>query len=173
MARRPHGTGQRARSALGALALLVSFAGTAHAKPWAKWAPAPLESDSSYAALAAKPADSLDAGELAWVEVQHEWRQERDLEAGRGIPRSSITEGWNPHHARPNDGRFAALASRPFASLTDRELVWLVSENAARRSAEGASKQTALGLIALLALGLSVLSLIALYGAYRTGWLFP
>jgi hypothetical protein len=119
------------RVATGMLVGLVLVAGAAQAKPWAKLAPAPLASDSAYAALSARPADSLGTDELSWVEVQRDWRAARKLEtepAGR-----SISEPEGTHRARPTDGRFAALASRPFASLTASERSWLVMENAAQR----------------------------------------
>jgi hypothetical protein len=120
------------RVATGVLAGLLLVSVAAHAKPWAKLAPAPLASDSAYAALSGRPADSLSTDELSWVGVQHDWRAARQAEtepAGR-----SISNPDGAHRERPTDGRFAALASRPFASLTTSERSWLVLENAAQRT---------------------------------------
>ncbi len=69
--------------------------------------------------MRARPADSLDVDELAWFDVQRDWRGQR--------------RGDLPHRARENDGRFAALASQPYAALSDKERAWLVTENAAQR----------------------------------------
>jgi hypothetical protein len=124
-------------AALGAAIAVALLAGVAHAKPWAKWAPAPLASDSTYAALLARPADSLSASRLLWLAVQRDWRAQRDEEANpTPSDRHSITSpparSAHPHIARRTDARFAALASRPYPALADSELAWLISENAAQ-----------------------------------------
>jgi len=64
MGRRPRSSASPGCVVCVTLVALALLAGTAHAKPWAKLAPAPLASDSSYEALSARPADSLstDAG---------------------------------------------------------------------------------------------------------------
>jgi hypothetical protein len=115
-----------------ALVLLVSLAGSALARPWTTLAPSPLASDSSYAALSALPADSLDTNQFGWVAMQKDWRRQRaaeDVGPNRGI----ASEG--PEHApRAGDARFAKLASKPYAELTDSERTWLIVENAAQRS---------------------------------------
>jgi hypothetical protein len=122
---------------LGAAVAVALLAGVAHAKPWAKWAPEPLASDSTYAALTARPADSLSASRLLWLAVQRDWRAQRYEEA-RPTPsdRHSITSSparsAHMHIVRRTDARFAALASRPYAALADSELAWLVTENAAQ-----------------------------------------
>jgi hypothetical protein len=131
----------------------LGAAGVAHAKPWAQWAPAPLASDSAFAALQARPPEALTAAEASWLSVQRYWRAQRADEDAGSMP-SSITSpttaSGHGHHARRGDERFAALASRPFGSLEDRDLAWLVAENAAQRdareSASVASGRTAIGL---------------------------
>jgi hypothetical protein len=133
MGHRPWGRVKLA--ALGAAVALGVMAGTAQAKPWAKWAPSPLASDSGFAAMSARPADSLGTGEFAWLTVQRDWREQRAAESPTGRA-TSATWGKEPprwHRARSTDGRFAALASRPYASLANEEFAWLVSESAAQR----------------------------------------
>ena len=115
----PNRIDRAGRIVSGAVVALSLIAGAAQAKPWAKWAPSPLASDSAYAALSARPADSLSTDELGWVEVQRDWRAARKLETE---PDSrSLSSPAGTHSERPNDGRFAALASRPYASLTTSE----------------------------------------------------
>lgn len=118
--------------AVGAAVAVALVAGTAHAKRWEKWAPAPLASDSSYAALLAQPSDSLSAREVQWLSVQRDWRVQRDMEA-RWSGTSQLSREWT-HRARRTDARFAALASRPYPALADSERAWLVAENAAQRA---------------------------------------
>jgi hypothetical protein len=123
------------RVVVGALVLCALFAGPAHAKPWAKWAPAPLDSDSDYVAMSARAADSLRTGEFAWFGVQRNWRAQRDAEASGASKASSITDAPGVgHRVRSSDKRFATLASRPYGSLRNEEFAWLVSENAAQRA---------------------------------------
>ncbi len=110
---------------------LALFAPEANAKPWAKWAPSPLASDADVAAFAAKPADSLTAGQLAWLGVQQAWREERDEEAAIGTSRDS--DAGRLHVVRRTDERFASLAAQPYASLSAGDLAWLVSDLADRR----------------------------------------
>ena len=124
------------QAACGATLALVLVSGVAQAKPWARWAPNPLASDSSFAAFSARPADSLNAGERAWLEVQHDWREQRSLEAQTP---GSITSTWRTHPSRRTDTRFAALASRPYTGLSDSERAWLIGENAAQRAAREAT----------------------------------
>lgn len=123
------------RGAICTTALVALLAGNAHAKPWSKWAPSPLASDSSYAALSARPADSLGIDEFAWVEVQRDWRAQRNAEIS-GASRSSLTNYGRPHHVRSSDGRFAVLLSQPYEALTAPELAWLIAENGARQRGE-------------------------------------
>jgi hypothetical protein len=115
-----------------ALVLLVSLAGSALAKPWTTLAPSPLASDSSYAALSALPADSLDTNQFGWVAMQRDWRAQRlseEVGSFRGIASTGFA-----HIARAGDARFAKLASKPYAEVTDGERTWLIVENAAQRS---------------------------------------
>ena len=119
-------------AALLAALAVVALAGSAEARSWAKWAPDPLGSDSSYGALSARPADSLTALQLAWVAAQKDWRLQRSSEVGDARTRSSITSPWSAHVARRTDERFARLASQPYESLADSERVWLVAESAAQ-----------------------------------------
>ena len=70
-------------------------------------------------------------GEAAWVLVQRDWREQGRAEAQPAGP--GIEDPRRPHHARPGDGRFAALASRPYESLGRDELVRLMQGNAAQR----------------------------------------
>lgn len=144
--------------ALGALFAVALVAGTACAKPWAKWAPGPLDSDSSFAALHGKPPDSLSAAEVTWLSVQRYWRTQRAEEAEEELPSSvtsSVTASGHKHRTRPGDERFARLASRPFASLGDRELAWLVTESAAqhesREAASAGRARSAVGVVLLMA----------------------
>ncbi|HTR96690.1 MAG TPA: hypothetical protein VMH61_02215 [Candidatus Acidoferrales bacterium] len=135
---------------LGAMLMVALGACVALGKPWANWAPAPLASDSSYAALAARPRDSLDVGQLEWVQVQEQWRAARAKEAGES---SRVFGGLQyPHQARPTDRRFAELASRPYAELSERELSWLVLESANQRQGANGGATVALGVIAVAAL---------------------
>jgi hypothetical protein len=150
----------RGAAALGAVVTVAWFTGVAQAKPWAKLAPAPLASDSSYAAMSARRADSLSASELTWLWVQRDWRAQRELETrpweARAISSVGVYAGapGAPHPARREDARFARLASQPYEALTDSERAWLVEENAAQRVARedqgGASAGgwVALGLLA-------------------------
>ncbi len=134
-------TGARWAASGVAVMALVSLAGVAGAKPWDKLAPAPLGSDSSYAALSARPADSLSASQLTWLWVQRDWRAQRELETrpleARTISSVGIYAGapGAPHPPRRADARFARLASLPYEALTDGERAWLVEENAAQRAA--------------------------------------
>jgi hypothetical protein len=113
-----------------ALVALALLAGAAHAKPWARWAPAPLASDSAFAAFSALSADSLAPEERAWLAVQRDWRAQRIEESSRS---SASVTAYHPHPPRATDERFAALASLPYAALADSERTWLVAENAAQR----------------------------------------
>jgi len=141
--------------------VLVTCASVAHAKTWAKWAPAPLASDSAYAALAVKPADSLTAGQLAWLGVQREWRRERDEEAMFSTSRD--VDAGRLHGVRKSDERFAALAAQPYASLTAGDLAWLISDSAARRQDRHDSGRTAAAVI--IAVSLGALVTLVLIGA--------
>ena len=128
---------RRQQSGAGIVALSVAVAltlitGTAQAERWAILAPAPLASDSSYAALQARPADSLSGSEAQWLAVQRDWRVQRDMEE-RWPGGSQLRREWL-HRERRNDTRFATLASLPYAALTDSERAWLVAESAAQRS---------------------------------------
>jgi len=146
--------------ALGAAVAVASHADIAHAKSWAKWAPAPLASDSTYTALSARPADSLSASQFTWLAVQRDWRAQRDEEARPSAApfslTSPVTESRHPHRARRGDARFAALASRPYAALADSERTWLVAESAAqladREEHSGTEPGTTFGFVILGAL---------------------
>ncbi len=127
-----HGTMNVRKMAVGTAIGLALVAGTAHAEDWETWAPAPLASDSSYAALQARPADSLGAGQVQWLGVQRDWRMQRDMEA-KYSGDSQLSREWH-HRARRTDERFAALASKPYGALTDSERAWLVEESAAQRA---------------------------------------
>jgi hypothetical protein len=143
---------------------LVLPAGVAHAKPWKKWAPDPLDSDSSYAAFLARPSDSLTAAQLSWLAVQRDWRAQREAESGSPSPASITDSGhWHPHPARRTDARFAALASRPYEALADSERAWLVSENTAQQVARSSQGRSSGG-AGLLLVGL-------LIGALAGTWL--
>ncbi len=143
-----------ARRVLGAA--VVAFAlltDVANAKPWRKWAPGPLASDSSYAALLARPSDSLTAAQLTWLAVQRDWRTQRDAESTTSSS-ASITETGRPHLARRSDKRFTALVARPYAALADTDRAWLVAENAAQqvaRESEGGSAG-AIGILLMAAI---------------------
>lgn len=139
---------------------LALFASPLHAKAWVKWAPAPLASDSAYVALAARPPDSLSTPEYAWVEVQREWRSQRLGE--QDGPTHGITASGLEHMSRPSDGRFAKLASQPYAALSESERAWLVTENAAQRAARSGPGAT--GLMAFVALVLALGAVGALWG---------
>jgi hypothetical protein len=122
-------------AALGAALAVGVLAGAAQAKPWAKWAPAPLASDGDYASMSARPADSLLTGEFAWLTLQRDWRAQRAQESSPGpSPTSLSADARGEHRARSSDKRFAELASRPYATLTNQEFAWLVSESAAQRA---------------------------------------
>ncbi len=155
---------------LGVALALALLAPPAHAKSWAKWAPSPLASDSSYAALAARPADSLDTRAFAWVQVQREWRAQRDAEvgdAGSGITGFERVE----HRPRSSDGRFAALAARPYAELTDVEVSWLALESAAQRQGRSEARQSWLGVLVLSTGILALLILGTTLGGHDTIWI--
>jgi hypothetical protein len=141
------------QAALGAAATVALLTGVADAKPWAKWAPAPLASDSTYAAMLARPADSLTASQLMWLAVQRDWRAQRDEEAQSA---AAYTEFGRWHRARRTDARFAALVSRPYAALADSERAWLVAESAAQRadrgSQPGAKSSAVVGIVLLAGL---------------------
>jgi hypothetical protein len=111
------------------VALLAVAAAPASAKPWKKWAPAPLASDSSFAAMQARPLDSLSAMQYKWLEVQRDWRGDREAEGRKRVWPDELYE----HRARRTDKRFAELASKPYEALADSEKTWLVAENAAQR----------------------------------------
>jgi hypothetical protein len=149
--------------------VLSLLAGAAHAKPWAKFAPAPLASDSAYAALSALPADSLGTDELSWVDVQRDWRAARRRETE---PDSrSVSSPTGTHVARANDGRFAALASRPYASLTSSERAWLVLENAAQRAERsGGNGGSVVGIILIAAALGALLSVWIVGNAIDSGF---
>ncbi len=133
--------------ALAALPLFSLLTPIAHAKPWAKLAPAPLASDSSFLALSARPSDSLTASQLLWVAVQRDWRAQRDEEA---LAVRTRGDSGGVHEARSSDKRFAALASRPYAQLTDTEREWLVAENQMQRTRrEEPDGSSAVGLLLL------------------------
>lgn len=127
-----HGTMNVRKMAAGTAIGLALVAGTAHAEDWETWAPAPLVSDSSYAALQARPPDSLSAGQVQWLAVQRDWRMQRDMEA-KWSGDTQLSREWH-HRARRTDERFAALASKPYGALTGSERAWLVEESAAQRS---------------------------------------
>jgi hypothetical protein len=129
-----HSPGISMRGAALATSVAVALlAGVAHAKPWKKWAPGPLDSDSTYAVFLTRPSDSLTAAQLSWLAVQRDWRAQRDAEAEP--PSMSITDPRPQHRSRPGDRRFAALVSRPYEALADSDRAWLVAENAAQRVA--------------------------------------
>lgn len=159
--------------ALGCAALLTLFTGIACAKPWSKWARSPLASDRTYAAMAARPADSLSAHELQWLTVQRDWRAQREQEA-HGT--SGISESWYPHHPRDADERFAELAARPFTALADSERAWLVAESAAQhgeRSSEPPhSGSNLLGVVFVSAL-VGAITAIVIIGAALNSIHFP
>jgi len=157
--------------AWGALAALALLAGAAHAKPWAEWAPGPLASDSDFVAFQGMPADSLDVNQLAWLDVQRDWRVQREREQGNRRS-SSLTESVSPHHARDNDGRFASLASRRYAKLDSREVSWLVTENAAQRVESGPSTaSTAVGFALLgVVVGAAVGAGLLVYVLSHSPW---
>ncbi len=137
---------------LSSLALLSScpfLAPVAHAKPWAKWAKAPLASDSSYLALSSRPSDSLTASQLMWVAVQRDWRAQRGDEALAARTRG---DSGAYHPARGTDKRFAALASRPYAALADEEREWLVAENQLQRLERDGSSDSGVGGILVAAI---------------------
>jgi hypothetical protein len=133
-----------------------------HSKPWAKWSPDPLASDSAFATLSATSMDSLSASELSWLAVQRDWRAQRDEESRVS---ASITRSWHPHHARLADARFAELASRPYAALADSERAWLVAESAAQRGdltsrpVNESSSSSVVGLVLLSALAGALLAI--------------
>ena len=118
-------------AALGAVVVAVLLAADAQAKPWSKWAPNPLASDSAFAAMSAQSTESLSAAEISWLEVQRDWRAQR-REESRST--ASITEPFNAHHVRRSDAHFAELASRPYAALADSERTWLIAESAAQHA---------------------------------------
>ena len=144
--------------ALGAAITMAMLAGVAQAKLWAKLAPAPLASDSAFAAMQARPTDSLTVSEFLWLGVQRDWRAERDRETRPPV----WPEERYVHHLRRTAARFAALASLPCAALTERERAWLVAENAERR----AERERA-----ALSNGSSFLVLGLLVGVLGGGWL--
>jgi hypothetical protein len=113
------------------MVLLAVAAAPASAKPWKKWAPAPLASDSSFAAMQGRSLDSLSAMQYKWLEVQRDWRGDREAEGRRPVWPDELYE----HRARRTDKRFAELASKPYEALADSEKTWLVAENAAQREA--------------------------------------
>jgi len=123
--------------------LLSLLTGAAHAKSWLKLAPPPLASDSSFAALSAMPADSLDASVREWLVVQRNWRAQRawdDAPAPTGISEFPGPAGTAPvlrirHLSRHSDARFAELASRPYAALADSDRAWLSRESERQRDA--------------------------------------
>jgi hypothetical protein len=159
------------RVSCGALITLAWLSGAAHAKPWAKWAPSPLASDSAYAALSALPQDSLGTAEFAWVEVQRDWRAQRLGESENGM--HGIASSGVEHSARPADGRFARLASQPFSALGESERAWLITENAAQRAARGGSGSYLAGGILLGAVVGGLAALVGLaYAIGHTTW-FP
>ncbi len=142
------------RVALGVVVGLGLCAGVAHARAWAKWAPEPLASDSAYAALGARVADSLDVGQLGWVEVQRDWRRQRREESQPFV--GGIT-GGREHHGRPDDGRFAALAARPYTALSASERAWLVIESSEQRQQRAREGQTGTTVVlVVLAVGAGV-----------------
>ena len=140
-------------------ASLALFTCVAQAKPWAKWAPSPLASDSAYEALAARPPDSLSTSEFAWVELQRDWRGQRNAEINGGAS-SSITEFALAHHPRPGDRRFAELASRPYASLTNPEFAWLVAESGVQQAREDSRPNAVL---VVLGFGVMVASVLGVW----------
>ena len=154
-----------ARQVLGGAVVLALLTGVADAKPWRKWAPGPLASDSSYAALLARPSDSLTAGQLTWLAVQRDWRTQRDAESTTSSS-ASITETGRPHLARRSDKRFTALVARPYAALADTDRAWLVAENAAQqvaRESQGGSS-SAIGVLLMAAIvGVLAAAVVAAY----------
>ncbi len=155
---------------LGVALAQALLAPPSHAKSWAKWAPSPLGSDSSYAALAARPADSLDTRAFAWMQVQRDWRAQRDAEAGRGGGSSLTGFDRVAHRSRPSDGRFAALASKPYVELSDVEVSWLVAENAAQHQGVTESRQTVMGLLLFGTMILAAVGAWTLYELGHVGW---
>ncbi len=144
---------------------LALLAGTALAENWETWAPAPLASDSSYAALKARPADSLSAGQIQWLAVQRDWRVQRDSEA-KWSGDTQLSREWH-HRARRTDERFAALASKPYEALTDSERAWLVEESAAQRS-DQLTPRVGVNPLGLVLLGF-VGAIVALAAALNNG----
>lgn len=146
---------------------LMTVASAADAKPWRKWAPAPLASDSSYAALVTRPAAELSPAEASWLALQRDWRAQRDAE-DRGS--YGISEPWRPRHERPTDKRFASLAARHYAALADSERAWLVAENAAqqadRAAAEKGSASTGSKTVTYVLIALAAGALAAYFTTY-------
>jgi hypothetical protein len=169
------GCGSRPGAPAGAVAgtafalALALLAGVAQAKPWEGWAPAPLASDSAYAALSALPTDYFAPDVRDWLAVQRDWRAQRIEVAGRS---ATFITAYHPQPARPADERCAALASLPYAALADGERTWLVAEDAAqrkdRRLPEGTEKSSAVVGIAMVALLVGFLAGLAAF-AYALG----
>jgi hypothetical protein len=158
-------------TALGTALALVFLTGVGHAKPWKKWAPDPLASDSAYAVLSAIPSDSLTASQLSWLAVQRDWRAQRAAEAAGTSP-TSITSTPGPvHSVRPNDKRFAALAAQPYAALADTDRAWLVAENAAQQVAGSTHTNSMGGLLIFVAVVAGLAAIAAV--ASTASWSFP
>lgn len=137
--------------ALMALALLVLLAGAAQAKTWHEWSPAPLASDSAFAALTLTPPGLMDEDERRWFEVQRAWRAQRDSEQRKWS--RGLSESRPDHVEREGDERFAALASLPPAALADDDFDWLVAESAAQQRADQKAKSASAAVGAALLLG--------------------
>ncbi len=141
---------------------LVWGASEASATPWRVMAPDPLASDSSYAALSARPADSLSAGELSWLLVQRDWRKQRsDEQRGGG---SGITDASIAHRPRGTDRQFAQLASLPFHALSGSDLTWLVAESQAQRSSGPTTAETGSNVVGVVL----VAAVVGVLAAYLT-----
>jgi len=152
-------------SAIVAVALAVSAlaSGLAQAKPWQKWAPAPLASDSCFTAMQARPLDSLSVMQYKWLEVQRDWRTDREAEGRKRVWPDELYE----HRARRTDKRFAELASLPYEALADSEETWLVAENAAQREMRNAPGGTAVasGILGGVLIGTLVAGMLIVYAA--------
>jgi hypothetical protein len=161
-------------AALGATVALALFAGVVHAKPWKKWAPDPLASDSTYAKFLARPSDSLTAAQLSWLAVQRDWRAQRDAEAEPWSPTSITSTGHGgPHPARHTDARFAALASQPYEALADTDRAWLVAENTAQQVARESQRGSSGVVGGLILLALVAAAAVGVAYAYGMSHSYP
>lgn len=135
-------------AALGGLVFVApSTAGPTAA--WSDYAPAPLASDSSFAALRARTPDSLTKDERWWVRLQESWRDERLLEQTRMNARGSITEAPYRHDPDATDAEFAGLMNRPYEQLGPLGLARLrdISEH---RHAKGVGRGVIVGVVVVV-----------------------